>query len=134
MSEGSHCNADKSLIICSLFESEILVWLVLKNWNHPLAEDAEYRTILLETATDVLAAAASQGTHHTFIEGLAAQDMNLIAALWYAENRALEEVASTSTDELAGRVQWMENIKRTLPSCFCPIDDLPPGNPQPSDS
>jgi len=127
MSERSQCNAEKSLTLCSLFESEVFVWLVLKNWNHPFAEDVGYRTALLETATEVLMTASTQGIHQTFVQGLPAQDMNLIAALWYAENRALEEETSISTNELADRVQWMENIRRTLPSCFCPVDDLPPG-------
>ena len=128
MQEEPQCNAEKSLILCSLFESEILVWLILRNWGHPLAENGEYRTAILETATEVLYTAAQHDANQVFIEGMPSRDMNLIAALWYAENRALEERDSVLDEEFNARLQWMDNIRRSLPSCFCPADDLPAGN------
>ena len=54
MSDAPGSNAERSLAICSLFESEVLVWLLLRSWDHPLAEDADFRNQLLETAAAVL--------------------------------------------------------------------------------
>ena len=119
-------NAQRALLICPLFESEILVWLMLRNWGHPLAEDANYRSAILETATDVLVVAASHENVDVFIHGMPSQDMNLVSAVWYAENRAIEDPENISRKELKSRIQWLKKIKHSLPSCFCPVDDLPP--------
>ena len=116
-------NAEKSLVLCSLFESEVLVWLLLRNWQHPYAEDPHFRSDLLESATELLVSA--KDTDQVFIEGVPAKDMNLIAALWYAENCALDDQGSMSVPaDYARRVAWLDNIKRSLPSCFCSQDDL----------
>lgn len=113
-------NAGRSLAICGLFESELLLQLMLLQWKHPLAEDAEYRTNLLETATEVLDAAARGPGEAEFIQGLPPNEMNLVAAIWYAEQRALEE----DDQERAGREQWLMDVRRSLPSCFCDPDEL----------
>lgn len=116
-------NAEKSLVLCSLFESEVLVWLLLRNWHHPLSEDLHFRSALLESATEILVAASETG--QVFVEGLPAEDMNLIAALWYAENCALSEPDSMSdSNEHVQRVAWLDRVKHALPSCFCSQDDL----------
>ncbi|HUT95513.1 MAG TPA: hypothetical protein VMY37_39020 [Thermoguttaceae bacterium] len=117
-------NAERSLAICSLFESEVLVWLLLRNWHHPLAEDDDFRNQLLETATAVLDTAAHGPRNSVFIEGMPASDMNLVAALWYAENRALEDLQIESSEEHGARLRWLEAVRRGLPSCFCPQDNL----------
>ena len=54
MSGNPGSNAERALAICSLFESEVLIWLLLRTWQHPFAEDATYRNELLESATAVL--------------------------------------------------------------------------------
>jgi hypothetical protein len=118
-------NAERSKVICSLFESEVLVWLLLRNWNHPLAEDIEFRNDLLETATEVLNSAATSSKEAIFIEGLPATDMNLIAAIWYAENVSLEDSRTASPEKHKARLDWLESVRRSLPSCFCPQDNLP---------
>ena len=119
-------NAEKSLWLCSLFESEILVWLVLKNWRHPYSEDVDYRSALLESAAELLASASSN-TQQVFIEGMPTQDMNLIAALWYCESCALQDPSEREDQEaLEKRIEWLRTIKRSLPSCFCAQDDLNP--------
>jgi len=117
-------NAERSLAICSLFESEVLVWLLLRNWDHPLAEDGDFRNQLLETATAVLDTAATGPRNSVFIEGLPAPDMNLIAAIWYAENRALEDMETESGGAREARLRWLDAVRRGLPSCFCPQDRL----------
>lgn len=120
---GSESNAERSLVLCSLFESEILVWLLLRHWQHPYSEDAHFRSGLLESATEVLASA--KDTDQVFIEGIPARDMNLVAALWYAENCALADPDSmVDPAEHAQRVAWLDSVKRSLPSCFCSQDDL----------
>ena len=125
MPDHQESNAAKSFGFCSLFESELLVHLMLRNWNHPLAEVDEYRSQLLETAAEVLNAAATGPQDQVFIEGLPATDMNLVAALWYAEHRAIEDAEVTSQEGIDARRQWLESVRRTLPSCFCSQEFLP---------
>ena len=116
--------AKRSLAICSLFESEVLVWLLLRNWHHPLAEEEDFRNQLLETATAVLDTAAKGTRDCVFIARMPASDMNLVAALRYAENRALEDVPTESGDEHRARLRWLEAVRHGLPSCFCSQDNL----------
>lgn len=124
MAESPRSNAERSLAICSLFESEVLVRLLLRHWHHPLAENGDFRNELLETATAVLDTAATSPQNCLFIEGLPASDMNLIAAIWYAENRALENVGTESGEDRAARLRWLEAVRKALPSCFCPQSHL----------
>lgn len=121
--DSDESNAGKSLVLCSLFESEVLVWLLLRNWQHPFSEDIHFRSDLLESATEVLIAAKSSS--EVFVVGVPARDMNLIAALWYAENCALADPETiTGTVEYANRTAWLEKVRQALPSCFCAQDDL----------
>ena len=126
MGAESPNNAVKSLAICPLCESELLIWLMLRNWNHPLAEDSEYRLQLLESATEVLIAAVDQGDNQVFVKGVPAKDMNLIAAIWYAESLAVENLRPAEDEQFNARAQWLNKITQALPSCFCAVDDLPP--------
>jgi len=114
--------AEASLFLCSLFESELLVQLMLCHWKHPRAEDDDFRDQLLESATDVLQAAASDA-NHIFIEGMPTSEMNLVAAIWYAENRALED-EPLAGEQVNARRQWLSAVRRALPSCFCDPNDL----------
>ncbi len=112
-------NAEASLAICSLFESELLLRLMLRQWQHPRAEDEEFQSQLLESATEVLEAAAANN-NHVFVDGIPPSEMNFVSAIWYVENRALEEeCTSLATDDINVRVKWLEGIRRALPSCFC---------------
>ena len=124
MSRVPGSNAERSLAICSLFESEVLVWLLLRNWRHPLAEDADFRNQLLETATALLETAATGPTDSVFIEGVPASDMNLVAAVWYVENQGLDGLENESGGDHRSRLRWLEAVRRALPSCFCPQDHL----------
>jgi hypothetical protein len=112
--------AQKSLEITSLFEAEIFVWLMLKTWRHPLADDKEFANGLLENASEALRS-ASQGEQ--LIEGLPATDLNFVAAVWYAEQCAVDsEAASNETTD--ARKAWSSAVRRALPSCFCNPSDL----------
>jgi len=115
-------NAEASLSICSLFESELLVRLMLHHWKHPRADDGEFGCQLLESATEVLQAAAADAGQ-VFIDGMPTSQMNLVAAIWYAETRALEEDCEPG-EQTNTRKQWLLAVRRALPSCFCDPDEF----------
>ncbi len=109
--------AQGALEICSLFEGELLVELMFRQWDHPQADDRDYRSTLLETTTEVLQAAVG-GT--SLIKGLPARDTNFVAALYYAETRALENPDTDLDHEsMARRKNWLDCVRHSLPSCFC---------------
>jgi hypothetical protein len=113
-------NAEKSLEITSLFEAEVFVRLMLWRWNHPLADDVEFANALLENAASALRD-ASQGEQ--LIQSVPATDLNLIAALWYAESCAVQEEGA-DPNTLKERKAWLSAVRRALPSCFCDPSDL----------
>ena len=112
--------AEKSLDLCQLFEAELLLELMLRYWAHPRADDREFRSHLLETATEVLREAVGGAS---FIEGVVPSNMNFVAAVYYAETRSFEESADTPSAKKA-RQDWLATIGRSLPSCFCDPDLL----------
>lgn len=112
--------AQKSLMVTSLFETEVLVQLMLRNWGHPFANDHEFANALLESAAGALREAIHGAV---LIEGVPPTDLNLIAAVWYAENCALNE-EDFDTDETTARRNWLFAVRRALPSCFCDPSDL----------
>jgi len=112
--------AEKSLELTGLFESELLVELMLRYWKHPRADDPEYRNILIEGAAEALRAAIA---HHTLIEGLPPDKTSLVAAIWYAEWAGLDS-GDASGQELVERRNWLDEVRRALPSCFCDPDLL----------
>lgn len=112
-------NAERSFVLCSMFESEVLIWLLLKHWHHPFANNGEYRTSLLENATAVLDAARS-GESIELIPELPSKDMNLIAAIWYAEMCTLAE----NDAESEKRNDFLRSVRRQFPSCFCDSDQF----------
>lgn len=126
MQSDPRTNAARSLSICYLFESEILVWLLLRNWNHPFADDSEYRNDLLESTTELLTTASTQGNQESYIEGMSDRDMNFIAALWYSEFMSLQHADTERSQEADDRRRWLSEVRQTLPSCFCAVDDLGP--------
>lgn len=113
-------NAEKSLEITSLFEAEIFVRLLLWRWQHPFADDEDFANGLLENASDALRN-ASQGQQ--LIEGVPPMDLNFIAAVWYAEQCAVEQ-AGPDPETIEARNAWLSAVRRALPSCFCDPSDL----------
>jgi hypothetical protein len=112
--------AEKSLEITSLFEAEVFVWMMLKVWNHPLAEDKEFANGLLEDASEALRAAAGG---QELVAGIPPASLNLVAAVWYAENCAIDS-ADVDSSALPARRAWLATVRRALPSCFCDPSDL----------
>ena len=114
------CIARKSLELTGLFEAEVLVELMLRFWQHPLADDKEFRNDLLERTAEALRQAVSGGQVMADVE---AENTNFIGALWYAEWSAIEEQQDETTEK---RRAWLETVRRAMPSCFCSPDDLTP--------
>jgi hypothetical protein len=110
--------AKRCLAFSGLFEAEVLVELMLRYWNHPLAPDEEFRNNLLEGAASVLRACAAG---QKVIEEIPGRQMNFIAAVWYSEWTTL---ASGIQDAPEQRHEWLEKLRKALPSCFCAPDRL----------
>jgi hypothetical protein len=113
--------ARQSLRLTGMFEAELLVELMLRIWHHPLATSPDFRNDLLESAAAVLR--ASLDGERCFIE-IDPQNVNLVAAIWYAEVGAIEGNPDISTTERTHRRKWTETLKRSVPSCFCNPDRL----------
>lgn len=113
--------AENSLRLCDLFEAELLVELMLRHWGHPLANNEEFRNLLLEGATEILQASILS---QQFIDTLPPESMNLVAAIWCAESMALEDNSVYDDAEREQRINWLDRVRRSLPSCFCDPDLL----------
>ena len=113
--------AKACLQLTGLFEAELLTELILRFWNHPLADDADFRLSLLESAAEVLRAAIAG---ERFLEDLAPQNVNFVAALWYAESIAVSNASESPEPQLTLRRKWLDTVPRSLPSCFCNPESL----------
>jgi len=112
--------AKKSFAMTGLFEAEVLTELLLWRWEHPLRNDREFRRALLEDAATALRQAIDG---EALCEEIPAEETNLIAALYFVEWSALQ---SGAEDADGSRRQWLVKLRRSLPSCFCAQEDLPP--------
>lgn len=113
-------NAKRCLEMCPLFEAELLLELMFRYWSHPYSDDKEYRSNLLESATELLMQAADQNCKEVFIDGMPTQDMNLVSAIWYSEWCGAQD----TTEDRQARQQWLDRVRKALPSCFCDTDLL----------
>ena len=110
----------RSLEFASLFEAELLTELMLRFWQHPLADDRSYRNDLLEAATEALQHAANG---EQLLESLSPESTNFVAAIWYAEWVAMPSSEAEDPPDLhERRTKWLESIRRAIPSCF--TDDV----------
>lgn len=115
-STASQCYA-----FCSLFESEVLLQLMMERWQHPFADNESYRSGLLESATELLSTAAEKSCAQVFIESLTAQDMNFVAAVWYCEWCGIQD----DREQYEARQKWLNEMRSSLPSCFSSAELLP---------
>lgn len=113
--------AKQSLRFTGIFEAELLVSLMLRNWNHPLAGDRAFENGLLESAAEVLRASVAG---QKVIEDLSPDSMNFVAALWLAEATTLSADPEIPAKERRAREKWLETVRRAVPSCFCEPDLL----------
>jgi hypothetical protein len=119
MGDGETSTAAECLRFTALFEAEVLAQLMLDRWEHPLATDRSLASQLVDLASDALQA-ARDGT--VFIEGLNPKDMSFIAAVWYVEWATV--TGEPAIDPDGSRMRWLEQVRRTFPSCFCDPEDL----------
>ncbi len=108
------------LAMTGLFESEVLLRLLLVQFDHPSSDDDDFNNDLLEQAAIILRKAVNGEPQ---VPGLPAPATNFIAAIWEAERRAIS--ATPRLPQREARRQWLETVRRTFPSCFVPPDDLP---------
>jgi hypothetical protein len=117
--------ASLSLRISGLFEAELLLELMLRHWQHPLANDPDFRNLILENAAEALRSAVSG---QQLFDDVPAKKTNLVAAIWYAEWSSVNtEHPGSQSDQIlwASRKDWLDRVRRALPSCFCSPDLLP---------
>jgi hypothetical protein len=111
--------AKKCLAFSGLFEAELLLELMLRFWQHPLAGDEEYRNELLEGTAGVLRSCING---QKVMEDIPPDEMNFVAAAWYAEWNTV----SSGAEDLHGlRRLWLDKVRQSIPSCFCRPDSLP---------
>lgn len=118
----SDSTAKRCLAMCPLFEAELLLQLMMRNWKHPLAEDEAFRQSLIESATELLIVASDEGCSQEFFDGLPARELNFVAAVWYVEWCGVQDDGK----EREARIKWLNDVRRSLPSCFCRGDFLEP--------
>jgi hypothetical protein len=116
---GRHSIAKKCLAFSGLFEAELLLELMLRQWDHPHAADPAYRNELLERAMEVIRLSIA-GTR--VMEDVSPENMNFVAAVWYSEWNVC---ASGAADPGGKRKAWLEAVRRAIPSCFCDPELLP---------
>ena len=113
---------EKCRLLCSLFEGELLLELLLRHWEHPFADDAYFRNGVIEAASEVLTAAAMESCTDVFLEDVPPHEMNFVAAVWYVEFCSALDDAQFRVE----RQRWLDAIRRALPSCFVSTDYLEP--------
>lgn len=109
---------EKLLEFCGLFESELLVELMLRFWQHPHAGDHDFRNDLLENAVQVLEESARG---QQLMADVPPAEMSLVAAIWYAE---WNSIVGNAEDLDGTRRAWCERVRQAVPSCFGPQDRL----------
>ena len=108
--------ARECLRFTGLFEAELLTELLLRFWKHPLADNSEFRSGLLESAAEVLQASVDG---ERLFDEVEPKNVNFVAALWYAESVSVSAPGEMSASEQAQRAQWLSTLIKVLPSCFC---------------
>jgi hypothetical protein len=109
---------DVAIALCGIYEAELLVDLMLRYWQHPLATDDEFANFLVETAAEILER-AKKGER--FFEEFPPEEMNFVAAVWYAETCQLSDSNEAQTEK---RREWLAKVRHSLPACFCDPTDL----------
>lgn len=112
-------NLQKAIYFCGSFEAEALLLLMMRQWNHPKASDPEARNEILERAAEVLQV-ANRG--ESPIPELKPADMNLIAAIWFAE---WCQAQGLNEDEAPPLYSLLDAVRKAIPSCFVDPDQLP---------
>jgi len=115
---NEHSIAARCLALSGLFETELLLELMLRFWKHPLADDSEFRNQLLELAVELLRVAVDG---HEVLQSIPPEEVNLVLAIWAAESNSANDSGSVQVTE---RIEWLERVKHAIPSCFASQDYL----------
>lgn len=111
--------AKDAMRFCKLFEGELLLELMLRYWEHPLADDEPFRQQLVEDAHEALRQSV-EGT--VLLVDMKPSEMNFVSAVWYVEWSYV--TSATNSDPDGRRQAWLERVRRAVPSCFCSQNDL----------
>ena len=104
--------------ITGTFEYELLIELLLRHWQHPLADDEQFRNAIIEDAAVILRESAS-GVRYG---NLPPNEVNLVFAVCHVESLFVANAGEGESREL--REKWLSRIRQALPSCFSPQDLL----------
>jgi len=104
--------------ITGTFEYELLIELLLRNFNHPLADDTEFRNTIIETVAELLNRASKGET----FGNMQASHTNIVYSVWFVESDYVKRQSDPPFKEQ--RLDWLNKIKRSMPSCFCSQDLL----------
>jgi hypothetical protein len=104
--------------LSGLFETELLLELMLRFWVHPFADDTDFRTQLLESAIELLKESVNG---RELLEGIPPDHVNLVVAIWLAEWISLNQPGAEQADE---RKSWLDKVRKAIPSCFANQGDL----------
>ncbi len=118
MSNDDERSVDRATRFAGSFEAELLLELMLRYWEHPFADDEEFRASLLDSVAGVLLASADG---KQLISEVPADDMSFVAAVWYVESTSKMDEGSNLAEL---RSEWLSRLRRAVPSCFCAEDDL----------
>src|SRR5262245_7270946 len=108
--------AERCYALSGLFEAELLLELMLRHWDHPMAAERDFRNELLESAVEVL---RSSIRGEELVEGVPPQEVNLVMAIWFAE---WSSVSRESSENAEGRKRWLSTVRRSVPSCLSDQD------------
>lgn len=113
--------SEESFRFSNLFEAELLLELMLRFWQHPLAHDREFRNNLIESASGILRS-ATEG--HEVASEIPVDRVNFVLAVWIAEKNMLDMDAEVPTEQRTARLLWLDVVRRVVPSCFCNPEEL----------
>jgi hypothetical protein len=112
--------ARRCLELASLFEAELLTELMLRYWKYPLADAPDFRSDLLEAATQALQYAVYGGR---LFDSLSPRIRTWLSRSGMPSGQrcvlAQRRIRARFTKQ---RERWLENVKRAIPSCF--MDDI----------
>jgi len=108
--------AKTSLNLTGLYESELLVELMLRYWSNPNADDTGFRHGLLEIAAEALRAAVAD---QKLIEELPPDQMNLVSAVWFAERNRISNDPELGDEERTAVEAWLAIVRRSIPGSSC---------------
>lgn len=98
-----------------LYEAELLTELMLRYWRHPLAENDEFRAVVLDQAASILRDAVAG---NACVETLSPENTNFVVAVWCAEQESWIDEQDALLSDPDERQRWRDDLRRSIPGCF----------------